>query len=137
MSFFLSRCERTVEFEFLQKSEEISTIEVVVVGELVYVGTEYVMNLMPEFTLIRELPKEEIPKFLKDFNKVDCYEYFFHPGTVDVGDVVFKITYFNGDYQLISINNQARLKNNNYNYMGRYYFDDEQFEELMNKYSQD
>ncbi len=136
-AFLLSSCERTVDFEFLQKSEKISKIEVVEVGELVYVGTEYVSNLQPEFTVIRELPKEDINKFLKDLNNVDCHKHFFHPGPVSVGDIVFKITYFNGDYQLIDSGTQGDLEDDFYNYMGRYQFDSEQFEELMDKYSKD
>ena len=46
-----------------------------------------------------------------------------------------KIIYSNDDYELISSNGQARYTQKKYkNYVGYYYFNDDEFDELIDKY---
>ena len=119
---FISGCDRRVEYEFLQPNENISKIE--------YVTAWY----NKEAIVIKELNKDKTEEFLIDFTELDCYKYFTAPGVVSPGDEAIKITYINKDFELINENGQASYKNGILKSEGYYYFHDEPFQELINKY---
>ena len=118
----MSGCEKKAEYEFLQPNENISKIE--------YVTAWY----NKEAIVIKELNKDQFEEFLLDFNYLECYKYFTHPGSLLPGDNAIKTTYINGDFELINVDGQASYKNGKYKEYGYYYFHDEPFQELINKY---
>ena len=119
---FISGCDRRAEYEFLQPNENISKIE--------YVTAWY----NKEAIVIKELNKDQFEEFLLDFNYLECYKYFTHPGSLLPGDNAIKTTYINGDFELINENEQATYIDGIFKDYGYYYFDNEQFQELINKY---
>ena len=64
--------------------------------------------------------------FLSDFRDVKCNTFFGDPRGVYEGDIVVKITYDNGEYELIRSLGR-----------GFYSFDQEQFNDLIEKYSRE
>ena len=132
---FISGCDRRVEYEFLQPNENISKIDFVLVGnDNNFFKKEDPYEFPNQTTVIKELGKEEFEEFLIDFNKLNCYKYFTDPGRVFPGYQAVKITYINGDFELINVDGQASYKNGKYKEYGYYYFHDEPFQELINKY---
>ena len=86
-----------------------------------------------EINLIFEL------KSVNDFKDVNCYTYFGDPtGVVVEGeeDTVIKVSYQNGEYELINWRGQAEdtLEKDFSFYAGFSVFDEEQFEDLLMKY---
>ncbi|KAF0091863.1 MAG: hypothetical protein FD141_47 [Fusobacteria bacterium] len=128
LMIFTTGCEQKVEYKFLQNIENIEKIEVVIFGESK-------SSLQPELTIKNELSDESISEFLKDFSDLECYKYLTDPGRLSIGDTVLKISYSNGEYELINEDAQGRFKNNKYIGIGKYYFDDKLFYELLSKYT--
>ena len=119
---FMSGCEKKAEYEFLQPNENIVKIEYV---------TDWYNN---ETILINELSKDKTEKFLIDFKNIDCYTYFTDPGSIEPGEDAIKITYTNGEFELINRTGQELYKDEKFKYLGLYYFDSEQFQDFINKY---
>ncbi len=119
------------DFEFLHDSSEIALIEIVEVGELDNTDR---MNPKQEFYTICEI--QDIEQFLNDFSDVECRDRFTDPKRPLEGTVGIKITYNNGDYEIICYSGQAECVDGTYSFEeGWHYFDVEQFEELLNKYN--
>ena len=79
---------------------------------------------------------------MKDFNAVVCKFKFGDPtsanGNLDVPLSVIKITYVNGDYELIGDYGQTRYISSSDEisfYAGFHLFDKDQFDDLIEKYS--
>ena len=135
LMIFMTGCEQKVDYVFLDNSEKIEKIEIVEVGEMEYIGNKLSSSLQPEIIVVKELSKDNISSFLKDFNELECYKYLTDPGYLFPGSEAIKISYLNGDYELINVEAQGRFKNNKYIGTGRFYFDDEPFNELIDKYA--
>ena len=85
-------------------------------------------------TKIRQIADTE--SFLADFKKIECYMYFGDPLGVTpegVEDTVIKITYENGEYELINWKGQAEYTSEKglIYYAGYCVFDEKQFESLL------
>lgn len=117
------------EYPFKQAEENIVKVEVVLNGELQDLYTEH------EVTLIKELSLQDISKFIDDFRKIECTRGFGDPAELTPGDKGFKIIYENGDYEIITQDAQGRHQKDKYFNNGKYYFDEEQFNDLLEKYS--
>ena len=119
-------CGRLMEFEYMHPTDKIQTIEIV---EVSFGDTEE-----PSQTVLCTI--EDIDAFIDDFEAMDCYDRFGDPLGINDGDTVIKITYNNGDYELINVMARAQCKDGKFrNYKGAYFwFDDEQFQALLDKY---
>ena len=113
----LSACVKG-SYEFLNDESEISTIEIVRLCEY-----DRENNCFKE-QLISTV--QDHSAFLSDFRDVKCNTFFGDPRGVYEGDIVVKITYDNGEYELIRSLGR-----------GFYSFDQEQFNDLIEKYSRE
>jgi hypothetical protein len=127
---FVSACRVKETYDFLNATDEISDISIVAIS---FDENDEVIQ-----TEIRKI--DNISAFLDDFKAVSCYIYFGDPtGVVSEGkeDTVIKITYQNGEYELINWKGQAEdtLEKDFNFYAGFSVFDEEQFEALITKYT--
>ena len=73
--------------------------------------------------------------FLADFAEVDG-DFIWSPSAVSDNSTVIKITYFDGEYELIKSHGQSKFKNGYYDhYAGSFVFDSTEFNALMQKYT--
>lgn len=120
-------CEIQSEYKFLHDPSEISSIEIVEIGEENSQG-----NIEQNTIYIIE----NIEVFMRDFAKVDCYILYSDPTGIENNTTVIKVIYNNDDYELIGVDGQAQYTNGEYdNYVGYRYFDRDQYESLLLKYS--
>ena len=126
----LAACRVRENYAFLDSVDEISEISIVSIS--------FDENNEVVQTKIRKI--EDTEAFLNDFKAVDCYTYFGDPtGVVVKGkeDTVIKVSYQNGEYELINWRGQAEdtLEKDFSFYAGFSVFDEEQFEALIEKYT--
>lgn len=118
------------EYKLLHPADEISAVEIVTV----LFDEEGIADLQVKACI------SDVKVFMKDFRLVPCYVYFGDPIGLKKnpsGIDVIRITYQNGDYELIDYNGQSEYTQErgfDY-YAGFNVFDEEQFEELIEKYS--
>lgn len=128
----LSACVKG-SYEFLNDESEISAIEIVRLCEY-----DQENNCFKE-QLISTV--EHHSAFLSDFKKIDCKVIWSEPTGVYEGDVGAKITYQNGEYEFINYYGQGKYRHleNNLSmfdaYAGFRFFDEDQFNDLIEKYS--
>lgn len=127
-SILLMGCEKKVDYEFLHSLDEVSVIEIVKVND-VYENDELKQEKMSEI--------ENINEFFMEFQNLDCYSIYTDPQGIEGEQEIIKITYENGEYELIDVDGQATYTHSKKfkNYRGYYYFEQDQFDELINKYS--
>lgn len=125
----LTCCSATVApYEFLYTPEEIISIEIVAVGE------EFIDGVIEHSTICKI---EDTEKFINEFYQLDCYMHFTDPEELGTNVVSIKLNYKDGEYELISAEGQARYtKERQFQYYKGYrYFDQEQFDNLISKYT--
>ena len=116
-------------YKFLHENSEISFIEIVKIGEIEKVGDEMLLGIFVE----SEIQDEK--SFLDDFSNVECYRKYSDPRGPRKGSLGIKITYSNGDYEIICASGQSECENGIFYYeRGAYSFDNEQFDLLLKKY---
>lgn len=126
-SLLFSACEIRAKYKFLHDSSKISFIEIVEVGDENSQG-----NIEQNTIYIID----DIDAFIEDFAKVDCYILYSDPAGIENNTTVIKVIYNNNDYELIGVEGQAQYLNGEYeNYVGYRYFDRDQYESLILKYS--
>ena len=127
-AFLFSGCGECLcrtRYEYLHTTDEIETIEIVVVT--------FGDDSPPYYDVLYTV--EDIDGFIEDFGEIKCYEQVTHPLGIDDGDTVIKITYENGDYELVTWDGRATfVKGIFYGYKGWQYFDEGQFQSLLDKY---
>jgi hypothetical protein len=116
---FTTGCEIETEFDYMQKVDEIVNIEIVEVDK-------------NDTTIKKDLNKDEENNIISDILKLKCYEYFNDPCCTISGDVV-KITYSNGNYELISASSCEYFTNGK-GCFRMIYFDTPAFNNLISKY---
>ena len=123
LMFLLSGCNKT-DFPFIQPTRDIVKIELVIYN--------YPSD---EITVIKELSNDEFTSFIRDFKNMDCFLCLGDPETMWTSEGI-KITYKNGDYQIINANSEARYysEEDKLKREGLYFFNDEEFEALKDKY---
>ncbi len=77
---------------------------------------------------------EDIAKILEDFHQITCYNRITHPDNVGIGEYAIKITYFNGNFEMIDYYGQYKHKDGRNSPNGWYYFNEEEFSAFINKY---
>lgn len=130
--FLFISCRQQEMYRFLHSTDEISDISIVAIsfhedGEMVQT----------------ELKKiDDIDAFLDDFRSIPCYTFYGDPAGVTpegIGDRGVKVSYVNGEYELINWTGQTEytLERGLRYYAGYSVFDEEPFESLIEKYSAD
>ncbi len=123
----LSGCEVKTKYEFIHDSPDISSIEIVKVGE------ESSQEIIEQTTISIV---DDMERFIEDFNRINCYTIYSDPSGIEDNAVVIKIIYNNDDYELIGVGGQAKYVSGKYdNYVGYQYFDQDQYKALISKYS--
>ena len=125
------------DFKFLHEISEIKSIEIVIIGEV-----ERIENFSPESSVVVDNPNfdvvcyvQNIEQFIDDFSKVECFTSF-PPRSPSLGDIGIKIIYNNEDYDIICSSGQGEYRDGfYYSDSGKFSFDENQFDELINKYT--
>lgn len=115
------------EFNFLHETSEIESIQIVIIGEITQTTdtSDVIFNI------------RETESFLDDFSKIDCRRSS-PPDSPVLGDTGIKIIYKNGDYDIICCNGQSEYRDGFYYAdSGTVDFDETQFNELINNYTND
>ncbi len=125
---FATGCGKT-EYPFKQATENIVKVEVIIMGEIHDPYTKH------EYKLIKELSFDDNNKFIDDLKNIECKRKFGDPQTLTTGHQAFKINYSNGEYEIITYIAQGVHTNGKYLSNGYYGFDEEKFNDLVEKYS--
>ena len=115
------------EYNFLDRESKISSIQIVKVGKY-----EFSWRIPEEQTVICEI--DDVSGFLQKLKSVECFLNKGTPTKVDSYEKVIKITYEGGHYELIDWDGQTKSYYDEYPYDGFRYFDEQQFESLINEY---
>lgn len=127
LTVFLVSCETEARYKLIHDPSDICAIEIIEVGE------ENAQGPIQQTTVC---VINDITAFMNDFTQLTCYYLYTDPVGIENNSTVIKIIYNNNDYELISASGQARCINGQYNnYVGYRYFDKEQYEALISKYS--
>lgn len=127
LTVFLVSCETEARYKLMYDLSDICGIEIIEVGE------ENAQGSIQQTTVC---VINDITAFMNDFTQLTCYYLYTDPVGIENNSTVIKIIYNNNDYELISASGQARCINGQYNnYVGCRYFDKEQYEALISKYS--
>lgn len=126
--FLCGGCEKKAEYEFLHDLSEISTIEIVKIGEAIE-GEE----IIPMTSTCVVTNKDD---FLIEFLEMSCYSAWGDPQSVREEATVIKIIYNNEEFELIDVGGQSEYTHERgyRHYAGYRYFDENQFEKLLSKY---
>ena len=136
---FLFDAITKTEFIFLHETSEIKSIQIVIIGEITQTTNASSENpteiYTPKFDVISNI--QEIDSFIHDFSAIDCRRSS-PPASPVLGDTGIKIIYKNGDYDIICCNGQSEYRDGFYYAdSGTVYFDETQFNELINNYTND
>lgn len=124
-----------IQYDFLQSTAEIASVEIVEIGTISGWDEQKQTCLIDQSVIGRV---QDIPSFLEEFCAVQCTLIFSDPKGVEEGDVAVKVTYANGDYELIGRGGQAKYKSGELGYgLGYRCFDEEQFHTCIAKYIDD
>ncbi len=124
---FASACVKK-EFEFTQAIKNVEKIEVILIGMPVIAENRH------EQTILYELTKSEFASAIEAILDLDSDRLYTSPATLFPDMKAFKITYKNGDYEIINNFAQGSLINGIYKAEGYYTFDIDEFNELIDKY---
>ena len=127
------------EFNFLYETSEIESIQIVIIGEITQTPDTSSENITevytPKFDVICNI--REIESFIDDFSTIDCHRSS-PPVSPVLGDTGIKIIYKNGDYEIICCKGQGEYRDGVYYAdSGTVNFDETQFNELINNYTDD
>ena len=115
------------EYNFLDRESNISSIQIVKVGKY-----KFSWIIPEQQTVICEI--DDVSEFLQKFKGIDCFLNKGTPTKVDSYEKAIKITYEGGYYELIDCDGQTKSYYDEDPYDGFRYFDEQQFENLINEY---
>lgn len=85
-----------------------------------------------EFSVLYEIPEESFGEFIDLFSNMPCRKGFLDCPT-EFGVLAIRITYINGDIEMIGHGNNAYFTDDQ-DYYGTYYFSYDDFRELFSHY---
>ena len=123
----LSGCSFGVEYEFLHTTEEITSIEIVKLLEPEIENTGFKEEVL--------LSVDNIDVFIEKFTEIQCKVNYGEPSSMSVNTIAIRITYVNGDYELIDCAAQYNIFADRPGWQyGYYFFDKQSFKELIQQY---
>ncbi len=130
-------------YEFLREETAINKIEIVIINDFGEHNEES-YKIGPILKVVLEIQEKDV--FLDDFNLLRCYlrGYPHAAQGVSIGETAIKILYNTGEYEIIGVNGEGYYiyGGNNidggwgYHNFGFYYFDETEFNVLIEKYTQ-
>lgn len=125
-------CRHKSTYDFVNPTDDIVAVAIV---DLSFDLDDFLVE-----TEVKQV--DDIDGFLKAFCALDCYTWFGDPIPVTqegVEDTAIKITYANGEYELINWNGQSeyRTERGLKYYAGYRVFDEQQFEALIKNFLAD
>ena len=133
LSFSLVSC--TASYSFMHGEPDIDTIKIEIVNIEIEMGYHAGSDYSEEnVSVIKVIENDKMKDFLSDFKKIKCYQPN-SGGRIDsiLGKAI-RITYANGDIELITDYGTATVKNGEI-LTQTTTFDSEAFEALLKKYS--
>ena len=130
----LSGCFTDVDYDFIQPSENIVKVELVIVIDTQEPIKKPLNEILPEFTVISELQDSEYVSFVDDLKNISFNRFYTDPGYMFSGEEAIKIIYANGDYELINDAAQATYQNKKYERTGYYCITRKDYSELKSRY---
>lgn len=122
---FCSSCGLFGNQEYNCDIEEVESIQIVSLDK--YIEGEY----RYEYTIISRITDKEV--FVTRLNGLQHAVNWGEPQQMEEGYIVIKIDYLNGDFDLIHSSAQY-FNRSGENQYGYFFFDDEQFNELISEY---
>ena len=126
----------SVPYRFSQDVSDPQEVSIEIV-ELDYVGDEYSGYYEPysedKALVLMTVSDGEKADFLSDFKKVKSYEPFIGEKIFDISGIAIRITYSNGDVDLITDFGVGKLSDGEFQ-VSTTTFDDDQFNALIEKY---
>lgn len=130
----------TPPYEFAQEITDLDNTKIEIVYSKTSIGTsslgwvDYELVGDVEISVIRVLENNEKEAFVSDFKKVKSYYPFGDPVTHIEGGEIIRITYPDGEVELISGFGTASIKNGQFRVQNRS-FKEKHFNALIDKYS--
>ena len=85
-----------------------------------------------DFSVVCELPEESFAEFMDSLLHMTCYKYFGDMPT-EIGTLAIRITYSNGDIEIVGNDNNAYFTSKKQEY-GIFHFDYAEFHDLFAQY---
>ena len=115
--------------KFQCNASDVETISIVEVNE----GRDENGNFEYQEKLLCEVT--DVSAFIATLNSIECRINGGDPVSIELGSIAIKITYKNGDRDLLTHNAQMLYRiDTGYDSEGFWWFDQEQFEALISKY---
>ena len=130
----------TPPYELAQEITDFENTKIEIVYSETSIGTgslgwnDYALVGDVDISVIRVLENSEKEAFISDFQKVKTYYPFGDPVTYIAGGEIIRITYPDGEVELISNFGTANIKNGQIRIQNRS-FKDKQFDSLIDRYS--
>lgn len=111
---------------YICEADEVESVQIIRLEK--YVEGEY----RYEYTVLSEIADRSV--FIERLNNLKHSVNWGEPSQMDIGYVVIRIVYLNGDYDLLYPNAQ-RFHRSGVNNSGFFFFDEEQFQTLISEYT--
>ncbi len=133
LSALLVSC--TVPYSFMHGVPDIDTIQIEIVNLKTEMGYHAGSPYSEEnVSVIKVIENDKIEDFLSDFKKIKSYQPIFSGRIDSISGEAIRITYANGDIELITSYGAATVKNGEINNQNTT-FDSDDFNALLEKYS--
>ncbi|MBP3300078.1 MAG: hypothetical protein J6M34_01075 [Clostridia bacterium] len=123
--FSLCSCGFFGPSRYICNPDNVKSVQIVRLDR--YIEAEYEF----EYTVLHEIADRN--GFLKKLNEIKQSKSWGPPLSIDEGYVVVRIEYYNGDYDFIYHDSQSFTRSNKNN-SGYFFFDKEEFEQLIAEY---
>ena len=122
-------------YSFMHGVPDIDTIKIEIVNLEIDMGYHNGADYSEEYvTVIKAIESDKIEDFLSDFKKIKCYQPIIGSRIDSISGKTIRITYANGDIELITHYGTATVKNGEI-HNSTTTFDSEDFSKLIDKYS--
>ncbi len=111
--------------EYVCEDDNVESVQIIELNE--YIEGEY----RYEYTVLCAISDKS--EFVKQLNGLKHTVNWGEPSQLDIGYVVIRVGYLNGDYDLIYPNAQC-FHRDGVGHYGFFFFDEDEFNELISKY---
>lgn len=125
LMFLCCSCGLFGDQRYICEIDEVESVQIIRLDK--YVEGEY----RYEYTILSQI--SDYATFVGQLNKLKHSVNWGEPSQMDIGYVVIRIDYLNGDYDLLYSNAQC-FNRSGVNQYGFFFFDEEQFNELISNY---